>query len=196
MTAAIPAAILEGLAKGQVIPYLGPAVLELDGPSAVPSAPETLVELLTAKVTVPHKIRKNLTAAGQYIENFKHRKTLVNLTNEAFSAPPAPTGLHRYLAGLPLPLIVDAWYDASMATALASRSDFGQVQGVSQSEHFGEWVHYFNADGSPAEAEAAAGWKTLLYNPLGLVAPASNYIVGPAKALEAAWALRFLPKSI
>lgn len=184
MTAAIPAAILEGLAKGQVIPYLGPAVLELDGPSAVPSSPETLVELLTAKVTVPHKIRKNLTAAGQYIENFKHRKTLVNLTNEAFSAPPAPTGLHRYLAGLPLPLIVDAWYDASMATALASRSDFGQVQGVSQSEHFGEWVHYFNADGSPAEAEAAAGWKTLLYKPLGSVAPASNYILSDSDYVE------------
>lgn len=184
MTAQIALPILEGLAKGQVIPYLGPAVLGLDGPSAVPSAPETLVELLTAKVTVPHKIRKNLTAAGQYIENFKHRKTLVNLMNEAFSAAPEPAGLHHYLSSLPLPLIVDVWYDASMAAAMAGRSDFGQVQGVSQSEHFGEWVHYFKADGTPVDADAAAAWKTLLYKPLGSIAPSSNYIVSDSDYVE------------
>lgn len=184
MTTYDPASILEGLTAGQVIPYLGPAVLGLDGSTAVPSAPDTLVELITAKVTVPHKIRKNLTAAGQYIENFKHRKTLVGLLNEAFAAPPEPTALHRFLATLPLPLIVDVWYDASMAAALAGRSDFGQVQGVSRSEHFNQWVHYFHADGSAAEETEAAGWKTLLYKPLGSIAPASNFILSDSDYVE------------
>jgi hypothetical protein len=184
MTATIPTEIQAGLAGGQVIPYLGPGVLGLDGGSAVPSAPETLVELITAKVTVPHKIRKNLTAAGQYIENFKHRKTLVSLLKEAFSAAPEPTGLHRYLAGLSLPLIVDAWYDASMAAALAGRSDFGQVQGVSRAEHFGDWVHYFHADGSPAEEAEAANWNLLLYKPLGSIAPAANFILSDSDYVE------------
>lgn len=184
MTATIPTEIQAGLAGGQVIPYLGPGVLALDGGSAVPSAPETLVELITAKVTVPHKIRKNLTAAGQYIENFKHRKTLVSLLKEAFAAAPEPIGLHRYLAGLPLPLIVDAWYDASMAAALAGRSDFGQVQGVSRAEHFGDWVHYFHADGSPAEESEATNWKLLLYKPLGSIAPAANFILSDSDYVE------------
>ncbi|MDF9392698.1 MULTISPECIES: SIR2 family NAD-dependent protein deacylase [Methylococcus] len=184
MTATIPTEIQAGLAGGQVIPYLGPGVLDLDGGSAVPSAPETLVELITAKVTVPHKIRRNLTAAGQYIENFKHRKTLVGLLKEAFAAAPAPTGLHRYLAGQPLPLIVDAWYDASMAAALAGRSDFGQVQGVSRAEHFGEWVHYFHADGSPAAEADAANWTLLLYKPLGSIAPAANFILSDSDYVE------------
>lgn len=184
MTATIPTEIQAGLAGGQVIPYLGPGVLGLDGGSAVPSAPETLVELITAKVTVPHKIRKNLTAAGQYIENFKHRKTLVGLLKEAFAAAPEPTGLHRYLAGLPLPLIVDAWYDASMAAALEGRSDFGQVQGLSRAEHFSEWVHYFHADGSPAEESEAANWKLLLYKPLGSIAPAANFILSDSDYVE------------
>ncbi|MDD2769872.1 MAG: SIR2 family protein [Methylococcus sp.] len=184
MTATIPTEIQSGLAAGQVIPYLGPGVLALDGGSAVPSAPETLVELITAKVTVPHKIRKNLTAAGQYIENFKHRKTLVSLLKEAFAAAPEPIGLHRYLAGLPLPLIVDAWYDASMAAALEGRSDFGQVQGVSRAEHFGDWVHYFHADGSPAEESEAADWKLLLYKPLGSIVPAANFILSDSDYVE------------
>jgi hypothetical protein len=186
MTSHIPTAIIDGLKAGQVIPYLGPAVLGLEGSTAVPSAPETLVDLITAKVTVPHKIRKNLTAAGQYIENFKHRKTLVGLLNDAFSNKAEPTSLHRFLASFspPLPLIVDAWYDAAMAEALADRTDFGQVQGVSKSEHFNEWVHYFQADGTLADATAAAQWATLLYKPLGSIAPASNFILSDSDYVE------------
>ena len=184
MSTPLPPAIREGLAAGRIIPYLGPGVLTLDGSSSVPDAPETLVELLTAKVTVPHKIRKNLTAAGQYIENFKHRKTLVSLLNDAFAATAEPTSLHRFLAGLPLPLIVDAWYDRGMADALAGRADFGQIQGVSRSEHFQDWVHYFAADGSRVEPTEASGWATVLYKPLGSIAPASNFILSDSDYVE------------
>jgi hypothetical protein len=85
---------------------------------------------------------------------------------------------------LPLPLIVDAWYDATMASALAGRSDFGQVQGVSRAEHFGDWVHYFHADGTPAEPAEAAQWTTLLYKPLGSIAPARNFILSDSDYVE------------
>jgi len=186
MSGAFPGSLAEDLAAGRIVPYLGPEVLNLAPGGKVPSSPEALVELMTAKVTVPHKIRKNLTAASQYIENFKHRKTLVGLLQEAFRSPPEPSVLHGFLATLPnpLPLIVDVWYDAGMAAALASRRDFGQVQGVSRAEHLGDWVHYFRADGTRAEPEEAAGWATLLYKPLGSVAPASNFIVSDSDYVE------------
>ncbi|HYE37575.1 SIR2 family protein [Methylocaldum sp.] len=186
MSAVFPGHLAEDFAAGRIIPYLGPGVLDLAPDATVPSSPETLVELITAKVTVPHKIRKNLTAASQYIENFKHRKTLVGLLQEAFQGQPQPTILHNFLANVPnpLPLIVDAWYDATMAAALAARSDFGQVQGVSRAEHFTDWVHYFRADGTKAEAEEAAGWTTLLYKPLGSIAPASNFIISDSDYVE------------
>ncbi|CAI8962990.1 SIR2 family NAD-dependent protein deacylase [Methylocaldum szegediense] len=186
MSAVFSNQLAEDLAAGRIIPYLGPGVLGLGPNSAVPSSPEALVELITAKVTVPHKIRKNLTAASQYVENFKHRKTLVSLLQEAFRSPPEPNVLHVFLANLPnpLPLIVDVWYDASMAAALASRTDFGQVQGVSRAEHLGEWVHYFRADGTKAEPEEAAGWATLLYKPLGSISPASNFIISDSDYVE------------
>jgi len=178
--------ILAGLESCKVIPYLGPEVLNLEADVAVPSTPELLVDQMTAKVTVPHKIRKNLTAASQYIENFKHRKTLVDLMSNAFQGKSAPTVLHHYLATLPrtLPLIVDVWYDATMATTLRGKKSYGQIQGVSRAEHLNEWVRYYGADGMPVEPSVAAQWDTVLYKPLGSIAPDKNFIVSDSDYVE------------
>jgi hypothetical protein len=180
-----------GLVNGRVIPYLGPGVLGLSGePSAVPAAPEVLVGKLTAKASVPHKIRNNLTAAAQFIENFKHRKTVVAAMKEAFAPRMPPSALHRYLASLPnLPLCVHAWYDDLPQQALAERGQaWGMVQGVSQAEHFGTWVHYFDAAGIRREdlmtTSTEVPWPTLLYQPMGSVAPASNFLVSDSDYVE------------
>ncbi|BAL26351.1 SIR2 family protein [Azoarcus sp. KH32C] len=176
--------IAASLARGTLIPYLGPGLLELVPDAPVPASPEQLVAKLTAKTTVPHKIRNKLTAAAQYIENFKHRKSLVALMNEAYAASTPPSALHRRLAELPLPLVVDAWYDDAMQTALAARTDWGQVQGLAQSEHFGTWFGFYGADGAVTPDEYAAGWTTLLYKPLGGRAPAANYLVSDSDYVE------------
>ncbi|MHB0984117.1 MAG: SIR2 family NAD-dependent protein deacylase [Sulfuricella sp.] len=179
--------ITSHLEEGVVVPYLGPGVLDLvPGGSPVPNSPEALVQRLVARSSVPHKIRGNLTAAAQYIENFKHRKTLVGLMAEAFAVDVPPTPLHDYLAGMvrkPL-LIVDAWYDNAMAGALASRNLLGQVQGVSQSEHFGTWVHYFRDNGAQADPFEADTWEALLYKPLGSIAPDKNFLVSDTDFVE------------
>lgn len=180
-----------GLIDGRLIPYLGPGVLTLaEEPATVPAAPETLVVKLTAKSSVPHKIRGSLTAAAQFIENFKHRKTVSMAMTEAFSPKMAPTALHRYLAALPtLPLLVHAWYDSLPQQALAeSGRAWGCVQGVSQAEHFGHWVHYFNADGTRRNdltgTAVDSPWPTLLYEPIGAVAPAANFLISDSDYVE------------
>ncbi len=189
--------------RGDVVPYLGPGVLALAGKEcALPCSPETLVAKLTAAAAVPHKIRNNLTAAAQFIENFKHRKTVAAIMKKAFDAPTAPTALHRWLAARPkLPLLVNAWYDDLPQKALSARSAWGMAQGVSQAEHFGEWVHYFRPDGSrikglahapdglgakaPADApDETLSWTTLLYQPIGSVAPAANFIISDSDYVE------------
>ncbi len=188
--------------QGEVIPYLGPGVTGLAGEAAPPSLPEKLVAELVAGATVPHKIRNNLTAASQYIENFKHRKTLTCIMAKAFSTPCAPSPFHAWIAAQArLPLVVHAWYDDLVLQAFATRSDWGLVQGVTQSEHFGDWVNWFRPDGSlvptrefirdgsgakaPAEApEEALSWRTLVYEPLGSAKPASNFIVSDSDYVE------------
>jgi len=182
----LPPHLPSGLSGGRVIPYFGPGVLDLipDG-SPVPAAPEALAAILTAKVSVPHKIRNRLTAAAQFIENFKHRKTLTGFMTAAFAPQVTPSPLHAYIASLTgLPLWVDAWYDDAAQNALAGRSDWGQVQGLSQSEHFGTWTGYYDAAGTPATEAAAAGWNTLLYKPIGGARPASNFLVSDTDYVE------------
>jgi hypothetical protein len=178
--------IADGLAAGRVIPYLGPGTLALTpGGSLVPDSAPVLVQRLTAKVSVPHKIRNNLTAAAQFIENFRHRKTLSSLVTEAFQIDAPPTSLHRALGGqVQIPVIVDAWYDDLMAKALGGRDDWGQIQGVSRAERRDTWSYYARADGSEATAGEVTAWSTVLYKPIGSVTPARNYIVSDSDYVE------------
>ena len=176
--------ILNGLANGRIIPYLGPGLLAEAG-ATVPSDLPALAETLSSQVTVPHRIRRNLTAAAQYIENFKHRKTLVAVMSEIFREPVAPSAWHRYFAALPnLPLVVDTWYDTAAQAALAARKNWGQIQGVSRAEHRDQWVKYYRADGSETDEEQARAWETVLYKPFGSIAPAANFIVSDSDFVE------------
>jgi hypothetical protein len=180
--------IREALSEGRAIPFLGPGVLRLVENCPLPSTAEDLVRKLVAKASVPHKLLKNLTGAAQFLENFKHRRTVAAAMTEAFQSAVPPTALHEYLASLSLPLIVHAWYDDLPRKALAGQADWGVVQGVSQAEHFGEWTHWFGPDGARlpegADSPAASRWRTILYEPIGSVAPATNYLVSDSDYVE------------
>lgn len=174
------------LDAGAVIPYLGPDMLSLCRDVHVPTTPLALAEFMTGKVSVPHKIRKRLTQAAQFIENFKHRKSVVHLMNEAFATTPQPSALHLALAGSGARLWVDTWYDDTMATALAATRPAGgwvQVQGLSQSEHFGQWTGAYGDDGQPLPALTSPAGP-LLYKPLGSCQPAGNYLVSDSDYVE------------
>jgi hypothetical protein len=176
--------IASHLATGAVIPYMGPEMLSLCSDVAVPMTPLALAENMTAKVSVPHKIRKRLTQTAQFIENFKHRKSVVHLMNEAFVATPAPSPLQLALASSGAKLWVDTWYDDSFASALAQGDQLWvQVQGLSQSEHFGQWTGAYAADGTPL-AELSAEPGRLLYKPWGAHGPAGNYLVSDSDYVE------------
>ncbi|MCB2017332.1 MAG: SIR2 family protein, partial [Hydrogenophaga sp.] len=69
--------IARRLDADSLIPYLGAGMLSLCDDASVPSTPLALAAVMTAKVSVPHKIRTKLTQAAQFIENFKHRKSVV-----------------------------------------------------------------------------------------------------------------------
>ncbi|MBS4095405.1 MAG: SIR2 family protein [Sulfuricella sp.] len=176
--------IQAALKAGKLIPYLG-ADLHAGADTPIPLTPTDLAGRLAAKSSVPFKVRSNMTAAAQYIENFKHRKTLVAILKEVFAPPVEPTPAHRFFAAQAnLPLLVDTWYDAAAQQAFAERSDWGQVQGVSRAEHRDIWVKYYRADASEcAEAECAA-WRTLIYRPIGSIFPAANFIVSDSDFVE------------
>jgi hypothetical protein len=174
-----------GLAAGVLAPYLGPGVLGSSG-SALPSAHTELAEYFGKKVTLPRRARGNMWAAAQYIESQKHRSVLLRLMEEAFAGPATPSALHRKLAQLPLPLIVDTWFDGMMRTALAAeRADWLELQGVSRASITEKrWVRAYAPTGEELPVERASDYKTLLYKPNGAAAPARNFIISDADCVE------------
>jgi len=184
----LPGAVAEGLAAGTLAPYLGPGLLALCTGPAPPADPVALAGQLTAKVSVPGKIKNRLTAAAQFIENFKHRKTLVKGMGEAFALQATPSPLHAWLATLGSPLIVDTWYDDTLRQALAQdrTADWAEVQGLSQSEHFGTWTGWYGPDGQALVAadNPTPTPTTVLYKPWGGHAPAGNFLVSDSDFVE------------
>src|ERR1019366_2803222 len=114
--------------------------------------------------------------------------TVTNAMTEAFNIEAQPTPLHTLFMNMPfLPLVVHAWYDDLPQKALRSRTSWGMVQGVSQAEHFGTWDYYYDSEGTYVGVETDGshpGWKPLLYQPLGSVWPARNYLVSDSDFVE------------
>ena len=172
------------LRAGTIVPYLGPGLAESPKPAA-PMNPEALAAFFGTKVALPRRAKGNAWAAAQHIESYKHRSTVTALMSEAFATPVEPTPLHRYLASLRLPMIVDSWYDGAMRAALGERSDWGEIQGITRAG-IGEdrWYRFYDAAGKEADRAAANGWKTLLYKPHGSVVPAKNFLISDADYVE------------
>jgi hypothetical protein len=180
----LPQAVATGLLEGTLAPYVGPGILTLCSEQPVPADPPALAAVLTARNSVPGKIKNRLTQAAQFIENFKHRKTLVEGMDLAYTAAPVPSPLHQWIASLRTPLIVANWYDDALHAALAaSRSDWAEVQGLSQSEHFGNWFGWYGPEGQPL-SEEPTGVTTVFYKPWGGHLPASNYLVSDSDYVE------------
>ncbi|WKA28565.1 SIR2 family NAD-dependent protein deacylase [Bradyrhizobium roseum] len=176
--------VAAGLRAGTIVPYLGPGIAEFSK-AAVPVNPEALAAFFGIKVALPRRAKGNAWAAAQHIESMKHRSTVTALMSEAFASPVEPTALHRYLASLRLPMIVDTWYDGAMRAALGERSDWGEVQGITRAG-IGEdrWYRFYDAAGVESDRAAANGWTTLLYKPHGSVAPAKNFLISDADYVE------------
>jgi hypothetical protein len=180
--------ILAGIRTGAVIPYLGPGVLSLGAQHSIPENSLQLVARLIAQSQVPGKLRKNLTGAAQFIENFKHRMTLRRAMTAAFQQPPEPNVLHRFVAEqTQLRMVVCAWYDTLLCTALASRSNWMFVQGASRADRREIWYQCFDADGaklSVARADSANDGALLVYAPFGSAWPEENYLVSDSDFVE------------
>jgi hypothetical protein len=172
------------LRDSKIIPYLGPGLTELAGPT-VPMTPEALAEFFATKVALPRRAKGNAWASAQHIESNKHRSTVSALMTEAYEPRVESTPVHRYLASLPLPLIVDTWYDGVMRSALSGRTDWGEVQGITRAG-IGEdkWYRFYDSSGAEVDRSVAEGWTTVLYKPHGGIAPSKNFLITDADYVE------------
>jgi hypothetical protein len=171
------------LRAGTLLPFLGPGVLSAE--AGVPRTPVDLALALNSKVAVPGRIRGNLWSSAQWIESHRHKRTLDALLNALFSAPGTPPKLHRWLASLRCPLIVDSWYDHAMAGALIGHPSWGLVQGTHRAGATRDiWTQAFTAEGDAVPPEVSATWTTMLYKPHGGAWPAGRMLASDADYVE------------
>lgn len=179
--------IAREIASGRIIPYLGAGLLDLGGLAAVPSTPEALALELHARAPVGAKLRGNMWGTAQYIEQRRHRKSLVAYMADIFAKPVEPGVLHQWLASLSVPLIVDTWYEGAVARAFrqAGRTDFVEVQGVTRAlETRDIWTKVYDAEGTERDEATADSAQTVIYEPHGSVSPAKNFLIADSDYVE------------
>lgn len=182
---AVLADVAKQLPAGNIIPFLGPAISEGVNP-AVPMTPEALAAFFATKVALPKRAKGNPWTAAQHIEGTKLRATVTVLMTEAFSPKIEPTVLHKLLASLPIPVIVDSWYDGTMRRALEEAGgNWGEAQGITRAGIAEDrWYRFYNAAGQETDKAGAEAWTTVLYTPHGSVAPAKNFLISDADYVE------------
>lgn len=181
------AGVAASLAADRLVPYLGPGLLTLEGPASVPTLPEEVARELHRRAPAPSRIRGNMWSVAQFIESRRHRKTLRAFMADIFDKPRQPGALHRRLAGLPLSLIVDSWYDGNMRAALldAERRDFVDVQGVSRAGIGADaWFEAYAPDDAPIVGGVPSSTATVLYCPHGSILPGGNMLVADSDYVE------------
>lgn len=173
------------LLADRLVPYLGPELLTLEEEAPVPVSPEEIAAALQKRVPVPGRIRGNMWAVAQYIESRRHRRTLKKLMADVFASETRPSAFHRFLATLPLSLVVDSWYEGTLAAAMAGagRTDVVDIQGISRAAIAEDrWYHAFDLQGSTTEPKATG---TLLYRPHGGIRPVGDVLVSDSDYVEA-----------
>lgn len=179
------AEVRAALVVGRLAPYLGPGIFPSDL-KGFPRGPKELADALGRRVALPRRARGNLSAAAQYIETKRHRRTLLELVANAFEIGARVTPFHWHLASLPLPLIVDTWYDSSFRSALQERHDWIEIQGASRHEvNDRAWTRAFSPRGEQLEVPPSTGVATVLYKPYGALIPARNIIISDSDFVEA-----------
>ena len=165
-----------------LVVYLGPDLFA--SPPDFPASETELAARLCERVAVPGRLRGKLHETAQYIESFKHRKTLTAIMGELFlkKSPEAP--LHRLLAEFPLSLVVDSWFSPLSSELLVKPGDV-QISAVSRAEYRDGWVR--------ADRRTVGGWEPagslspldhVLYRPFGSVVPSVDVLVSDADFVE------------
>lgn len=175
------------IAAGRIIPYLGPGILDVGPRTSVPTTPEALAMALHARAPVGAALRGNMWGTAQFIEQRRHRKTLVAYMADIFKTAVEPGPLHTWLAKLNVPLVVDTWYDGALASAfrMTGRTDFVELQGITRAlENRDIWTKCYTPEGTEAACDTAATARTVIYEPHGSARPASNFLVADSDYVE------------
>lgn len=184
--------ILAGLAAGEVVPFLGPGVLadvshSQDG-RPIPATSDQLILALNRGQPMAAKLMYEFPRAAMNIE-LKHGRSAVNHVLKKTYDDPAwsEAAIHRWLADLNLPYIIDLNRDTGLQRLYAKRPHT-LIVGVSRISGTAFRFKLYRHDGEqygPATDEAEIDPNApILFKPCGTPWPEPNWVASDADYVD------------
>lgn len=183
--------IMAGLQAGNVIPYLGPGVLQdvkhpVDG-SAIPADGEALIMAMTGGQRLSPRLMTEFPRAAMHYELSKGRKFLMNfLTNTYGKTAWVGGALHEALAALGVPFIIDVNRDLRMQQLWATRPHtliVGIARLTASWYRYKIW-EYDGASYAEVSPETLNPDLPVLFKPLGTPHPEPTYVASDADYVD------------
>lgn len=183
--------ILAGLKTGNVVPYLGPSVLrDVISPTTgkpLPVDDESMILSMTGGQPMSPRLMYEFSRAAMHLENKKGRSFIERFMSQTYGGTgwePAP--IHRWLASLHLPYIIDCNRDTLLQQCYADRPHtliLGCARLIGTSYRFELYQWQDNAYQSITQDQVNPEWP-VLFKPLGSPMPRPSYIASDADYVD------------
>ena len=183
--------ILSQLKNGHVVPYLGPEVLRgVVMPATgqpLPVDDEHLILAMTDGRPMSPRLMYEFSRAAMHLENKKGRSFIERFMTKTYGGNGwTPTALHRWIADLHLPYVIDCNRDTLLQQCYADRPHTlvvgcARLMGTSYRFEIYQWQ-----DGAyqPITQEQANPELPVLFKPLGTPLPKPAYIASDADFVD------------
>lgn len=185
------ATILAGLAKGSVVPYLGPAaligVVDTRAGSAIPADSDSLILAMNNGQPMAPKLMFEFSRAAMHVELKRGRSTLTRFLDTTYRDTDwSDSPLHTWLARQNVPYIVDTNRDTLLQYALAATPHILVVglARIAGTEYRFKLFHYDGTCYQPIEEDAIDTRLPVLFKPLGTPLPESHHVASDADFVD------------
>ncbi len=182
--------IFDGLASGEVVPYLGPGVLRdvtySDG-TPVPSDGEPLILAMTGGKPLNPRLMTEFPRAAMHLELSKGRPFLVNFLQKTYGASAYQGGaVHHWLAEMALPYVIDTNRDVRLQNLWNDRPHT-LVVGIARLTADWHRFRLFEYDGAAyrdVTMDNVDPDLPILFKPLGTPRPKATFVASDADFVD------------
>lgn len=183
--------ILAGLRSGEVVPYLGPGVLrDVMAPAtgqAVPADSESLILSMTGGQPMSPRLMYEFPRAAMHLENKKGRSFIERFLTQTYGGEGwQPGAVHRWLAQLNLPYVIDCNRDTLLQRCYADRAHV-LVVGCARltGTHYRFEIHRWDGEQYRAiSQEEVDPALPVLFKPLGTPLPKPTFVASDADFVD------------
>lgn len=184
-------AIMSGLQRGDVIPYLGPGVLQgvtdlLDG-SAMPADSDSLIYAMTGGQAMAPRLMYEFPRAAMHMENKKGRTFIEQFLTRTYGERRwSESALHRWVASLHLPYVIDCNRDTQLQVLYADRPHTLVVGAarIAATPYRFDLYQWHDSAYLPLTLDQVDTSLPILFKPLGTPHPKPSYVASDADFVD------------